>query len=255
MVNPLGEYRGENETQEYFLREYLPLHQANQENSLGERRSHIAAIKKYFKLPPNPRHLDVGCALGFMLQEAKAAGWEPAGVETSNFAARYAEEHTGCPVYAGTLQEAAFATESFDVVTLTDVIEHVADPLDLVSEIYRILRPGGVLFVVAPNFGSFFVRLYGASAYAVWPDQHIVYFQPATISRLLRKVGFVSIVAGSKDFYPDNLRRLLGKSKEHSLSIRKAFGEKSSLGKMRRVVNRILMHLHLGDKVVAIARK
>src|SRR6266404_3696291 len=138
LVNPLGDFRGENETEEYFLNEYLPLHLANRENSLAERRAHIAAIKRYFRLPEHPRHLDVGCALGSMLQEAKAAGWNPVGVETSEFAARYAGENTGCPVHAGTLERAAFPSESFDVVTLMDVIEHVPEPLQLTREIYRI---------------------------------------------------------------------------------------------------------------------
>jgi SAM-dependent methyltransferase len=255
LVNPLGEYRGENETPEYFLNDYLPSHIANREGSLAERRDHIAAIKKYFRLPARPRHLDVGCALGFMLQEAKASGWESVGVETSEFAARYAEEHTGCRVYAGTLQKAGLSSESFDVVTLTDVIEHVAYPLDLLGEIYRILRPGGVVFIITPNFGSLFVRLLGPKAFGVWPDQHIVYFGPAAMTHLLRQLGYSRIVVGSKDFYPDNLRQLMRKPKEDSNEIRRAFAVSSSLGKVRRIGNRILMHIRLGDKLVAMAAK
>jgi 2-polyprenyl-3-methyl-5-hydroxy-6-metoxy-1,4-benzoquinol methylase len=166
LVNPLGEFRGENETEEYFLNDYLPLQLTNRENSLAERRAHIAAINRYFRLPGHPRHLDVGCALGSMLQEAKAAGWDPMGIETSEFAAKYAAEHTGCPVYAGTLQKAAFPSGSFDVVTLMDVIEHVPEPFELIGEIYRVLRPGGVVFIVTPNFASFFVWLYGPKS--IW---------------------------------------------------------------------------------------
>jgi 2-polyprenyl-3-methyl-5-hydroxy-6-metoxy-1,4-benzoquinol methylase len=209
LVNPLGEFRGENETEEYFLNEYLPLHLANRENSLAERRTHISAIKRCFRLPDRPRHLDVGCALGSMLQESKMAGWDPIGVETSEFAAKYAAEHTRCPVYAGTLQKAAFSCESFDVVTLMDVIEHVPEPSELMNEIYRVLRPGGVVFIVTPNFASFFVWLYGPKAYAIWPDQHVIYFQPSTMTKFLRRVGFARTITGSKDFYGENLRRLL----------------------------------------------
>jgi len=255
MVNPLGEFPGEHETEEYFLRDYLPLHLASHEASIAERRAHIATVLRYFELPAAPKHLDVGCALGFMLEEAKAAGWNPAGVETSEFAARYAAQHTGCPVYAGTLQKAALPPESFDVVTLMDVIEHVPEPLELIAEIYRILRPGGVLLIVTPNFGSLFVRLYGRNAYGIWPDQHIVYFRPSTMARLLQSVGFSEVIAGSKDFYADNLRRLLRRNPAQSAEIKNAFGKQPALGKVRKVINRILMHTSLGDKLLALAQK
>lgn len=256
LVNPLGEFRGENETQEYFLKEYLPQYLANRENSLAERRAHINAIRRYCCLPDRPRLLDVGCAMGSMLEEAKAAGWDPGGVETSEFAAEYAAEHTGCPVYAGTLQKAAFPSESFDVITLMDVIEHVPCPVDLMNEIYRLLCPGGVVFLVTPNFSSFFVRLYGRTAYGVWPDQHVVYFQPSTIERLLRDVGFTRITTGSKDFYGDNLRRLLGREgATASVEIKAAFGAESRLGQIRQITNRMLMHVPLGDKLIAFARR
>jgi SAM-dependent methyltransferase len=255
-VSPLQEFRGENETQEYFLNDYLPLYLANRENSVAERRSHIAAILERFQLPAHPQHLDVGCAMGSMLKEAKAAGWESMGVETSEFAAKYAAEHAGCAVYPGTLEKAAYPSDSFDVVTLMDVIEHVPYPMDLMNEIHRVLRPGGVLFVVTPNFSSFFVRLYGRTAYGVWPEQHVVYFQPPTIERLLRDVGFARIITGSKDFYGDNLQRLLHRGKLNaSLEMKAAFSPKSRLGQVRRIANRVLMHVPLGDKLIAFAQK
>lgn len=256
LVNPLGPFQGENETPEYFLNDYLPLHLANRGQSLAERRAHIADISRRFLLPTQPRHLDVGCALGFMLQEAKSAGWNTVGVETSSFAAHYAAEHVGCPVYTGTLQKVGFPSESFDVVTLMDVIEHVPAPFELMSEIYRILSPGGVVFAVTPNFASFFVWLYGPKAYGVWPDQHVVYFQASTIQKLFRKVGFAEVMTGSKDFYADNLRRLLGrKETKTDARIKAAFGERTSLGKARQFANRILMHVPVGDKLLAFGQK
>jgi len=256
LVNPLGEFRGENETREYFLNEYLPLHLANRENSRAERRAHIAAIQRHFRVPQRARHLDVGCALGSMLEEAKTAGWEPVGVETSEFAAGYAAEHTGCLVYPGTLEKAAFPAQSFDVVTLMDVIEHVPYPGELLDEIYRVLRPGGVVFILTPNFSSLFVRLYGRTAYSVWPDQHIVYFQPSTMRRLLRHAGFSKIITGSKDFYGENVGRLLRRSRgETDSGIKAAFGSDPRLSTLRSIANRLLMHLPLGDKLIALAQR
>jgi 2-polyprenyl-3-methyl-5-hydroxy-6-metoxy-1,4-benzoquinol methylase len=255
LVNPLGDFRGEHETQEYFINDYLPLHLANQEASLAERRSHIGTLNRYFRLPRHARLLDIGCALGFMLQEAKAAGWDAVGVETSDFAARYAEQHTNCPVHSCTLQQASFPCQAFDVVTLMDVIEHVPHPLDLMTEVYRVLRPRGVVFIVTPNFSSVFVRMYGLKAYGVWPEQHVVYFQPATVRRLLRKVGFGRIITGSKDFYPDNLKRVLGLNGKQGQEIKTAFDRRGPLRRLRGSLNSVLMHVPVGDKLVALAQK
>lgn len=252
-VNPLGAFRGANETEDYFLNEYLPLHLSNWENSLAERKAHLAMIREYCSLPSSPKLLDVGCALGLMLQQAKASGWEPVGLETSHFAAQYAEQRTNCPVFVGTLEQACFDSESFDVVTLMDLIEHVAAPRALMDEVRRILRPGGVVFIVTPNFGSIFVKLYGPTAYSIGPDEHITYFQPSTITRLLRQSGFSHIVVGSKDIYAANLNRFL--RRESNQNIKSTFGGRGSFGKLRRVVNHVFMHLRVGDKLIALARK
>src|SRR5580704_4938291 len=137
-----------------------------------------------------------------------------------------------------------------------DVIENSPEPLGLIAEIHRVLKPGGVIFVVTPNFGSLFVHLYRLKAYGVWPDQHIVYFQPETITTLLRKAGFEKVVTGSKDFYGQNLKRLLGrKEAETDAAIKAAFGERTSLGTIRRIANRALMYIKLGDKLHAFGQK
>jgi 2-polyprenyl-3-methyl-5-hydroxy-6-metoxy-1,4-benzoquinol methylase len=255
-VSPLGEFRGEHESPEYFLNEYLPLQLANWDNSVKERRAHLDMIRRHSVLPLRPRLLDVGCALGLMLQQAKMAGWEASGVETSAFAADYAQQHTGCPVFAGTLQQARFAARSFNVVTVMDVIEHVAEPQVLVGEVYRLLVPQGVMFVVTPNFGSFFARLYGANAYGIGPQEHVNYFVPSTLWRLLRQAGFSKIVIGTKDLYAANLRRLMGKRQSKCDSdIKSAFGRHRSLESIRWLANKLFMHVKLGDKLVALAQK
>lgn len=246
-------FRGENETPDYFLNEYLPLHEANWENSLAERRAHLAMIRRYAALPARPRLLDVGCALGFMLHEAKAVGWEPMGVETSPFAAKYAAEHNDCRVITGTLNQAHFEDNSFDVITLMDVIEHVPEPRELMVEVHRILRPGGVVFMVTPNFGSLFIKLYGARAYGIGPEEHVTYFQPSTISRLLRQCGFSRVKTGSKDIYAANLNRLLKRTGD--ANVKAAFGRRMPLSKLRAVANRLLMHVRVGDKLIALATK
>ena len=255
-VNPLGHFHGENETDDYFVNDYLALHKANWENSLQERRAHLTIIASYADLPAKPCLLDIGCALGFMLKEAKAAGWNATGVETSRFAARYGSEFSGCLVHHGTLHEAAFTPNSFDVITMMDVIEHVVEPRELVHEVYRLLRPGGVLFLITPNFNSLFVKLYGSNAYGIGPDEHANYFQPATIRRLLADSGFRDIKLTTKDVYAANLARLRGRiPSDHGASIKSIFNSHSRLSLLRRLGNHIFAHIHVGDKLIALARK
>jgi SAM-dependent methyltransferase len=191
-----------------------------------------------------------------MLGQAKAAGWDAIGVEPSEFAARYASQHSECQVYHGTLQHVGFEAASFDVLTLMDVIEHVPEPCDLMAEVYRVLRPNGIVFLTTPNFGSIFVRLYGPKAYGIGPDEHVTYFQPTTVKRLLRRSGFTKTIIGTKDLYAENLRRLFGhRNAAASSQIKGVFSERSPLGNVRNFVNRIFMHVPLGDKLIALAQK
>ncbi len=252
-ASSLDRFHGDNESPEYFLNEYLPLHMANRNNSLAERRAHLSLIRRYSTLPAHPRLLDIGCALGFMLEEAQAAGWVPTGIDTSPFAAQYAARQTHCPVLTGTLLEQKFEAGSFDVVTLMDVIEHVIEPRCLMDEVHRILRPGGVVFLITPNLNSLFVRFYGQDAYGIGPEEHVNYFQSSTITRLLRQAGFSKIKTGTKDLYAANLARLLGRGSQ--ANIKTAFGRGERLGKLRDLANRVLMRIPIGDKLLALAQR
>jgi SAM-dependent methyltransferase len=254
MVNPLMGFRGENETKDYFLNEYLPVMLAGREGSMCERAWHLRQISRLFSIADSSRLLDVGCALGFMLEAAQACGWHAQGVETSAFAARYAEKNTGCEVYPGTLEQANFPAESFDAVTLMDVIEHVPHPERLLKEIYRTLRPGGVVYIVTPNFGSLFVHLYGLRAYAIWPDQHVVYFNPHSMKTLLSGAGFRQLRIITKDIYGPNLQRLMRKSSAKN-EIKAAFVERRGLRILRDAANRFFAYVPLGDKLIACAQK
>jgi SAM-dependent methyltransferase len=92
----------------------------------------------------------------------------------------------------GTLGEANLPANSLDVVTLWDVVEHLANPRSTFEEAWRILRPGGWLVVQTMNVESWPARLLGPR----WPwlmEMHLHYFSPRTLSALARQVGFEPI--------------------------------------------------------------
>jgi SAM-dependent methyltransferase len=134
------------------------------------------------------RILDVGCALGDFLAEARARGWNTEGVEVSAYAAARARD-IGLCVHVGSLEELALEAASFDVVTLYDTIEHLPDPLATLQEVNRLLVPGGLLHVVTPNVGGIQSRLLGRRWYHYKPGEHLFYFEPKTLQSVLRRAG------------------------------------------------------------------
>ena len=134
------------------------------------------------------RLCDVGCAAGFLLEAAAERGWDVAGVELSRQAADFANERLGDVVRQGTVEEVRFESESFDAVAMLDVVEHVADPLGLLREAARILKPGGVLLLSAPNVRSLSARLTGRRWFHFKRD-HVVLFSGPTLLRAIEGAG------------------------------------------------------------------
>jgi len=143
-------------------------------------------------LPPRiPRHgrlLDVGCAAGFFLAEARAF-YDVQGVELSAWSSAYARERLGLPVHTGTLQDAALPAGHFDVVTLWDVIEHVPDPVPLLAEAARVLVPGGRLVLTTGDRGSAYAQARGPDWHLMTPPWHLTMFSRATLQRAARRAG------------------------------------------------------------------
>lgn len=134
--------------------------------------------------------LDVGCATGDFLGAMRQRGWEVSGVELNPEAAHFARTHRRLDVYTGTLEEAEFEANCFDVVTMWDVFEHVVDPRMTLREVGRILRPGGLLGLSLPNPVGLEARLFG-DAWAGWDrPRHLHLFTPTVIRRYLHEAGF-----------------------------------------------------------------
>jgi len=137
------------------------------------------------------RLLDVGCGNGRFLNHMRDLGWTVQGVETDPQSAKLAVDTFGLSVHAGTLESARFPSDHFDSVTMSHVIEHAHDPIDLLSECRRILKPGGMLVIVTPNIQSMGHRYFGRAWRDLDPPRHLYLFSRKTLSLLVYQAGFV----------------------------------------------------------------
>ncbi|MFT6042506.1 MAG: 2-polyprenyl-3-methyl-5-hydroxy-6-metoxy-1,4-benzoquinol methylase [Gammaproteobacteria bacterium] len=146
--------------------------------------------------------LEIGCGQGIFLQYAQEAGWKVQGVDVLGPVVEVAREQRGLNVFHGELAEANFETNSFDACFLSEVIEHIVDPIELMSEIHRVLRPGGVAVLGTGNACSWSAKFRGPKwrYYRFGGHLHIRYFGPNNAKYLSEKAGFQSIEVHTHGF-------------------------------------------------------
>lgn len=134
--------------------------------------------------------LDIGCASGFFLKKALERGFKTVGVEISKYASNYGRENFGLQIFNGTLKEANFKNEEFDVITMWHVLEHLVDPESYIEEIYRILKKNGFLFIETPNIMGLGGRLKGVNWKSLRLPEHLNHFSPDTLQLFIENKGF-----------------------------------------------------------------
>lgn len=144
------------------------------------------------RVPRRGRLLDVGCAAGFFLAEAQRF-YEVQGVELSAWSSAYARERLGLPVITGTLAEARLPATHFELITLWDVIEHVPDPVPLLTEVARLLKPEGRLVLTTGDWGSAYAQSRGEQWHLMTPPWHLSMFDRATLARAAVAAGLAVV--------------------------------------------------------------
>jgi len=158
------------------------------EEELGQRASARRALAEIEHHVAPGRLLDLGCWVGFLLDEARARGWRGIGVEPSEYASRYAQERLGLDVRTAALFDVELPGD-FDAVVMGDVIEHLPDPGAALARIAGLAAPGAVLYLTLPDAGSLLARVLGRRWWSVIPT-HVQYFTRDSITRLLGRQGW-----------------------------------------------------------------
>jgi 2-polyprenyl-3-methyl-5-hydroxy-6-metoxy-1,4-benzoquinol methylase len=135
------------------------------------------------------RVLDVGANTGVFLNMLREYTPHLRGIEPSSDAVAAARERFGLDVQNGVIAELAAEDESFDVITMFDVIEHLTHPARDLAHLLPKLRPGGRIYITTHDAGTLYARLWG-SHYPMLMYQHFFHFSPKTLGRLLERVGY-----------------------------------------------------------------
>ena len=190
----LGEIYGPN----YILIENDPVGEAMVLRSKRATADHYLDLLAAAGVPPDGQLLEIGCGAGNFLVRAADRGFDVTGLEYSPYAAERARKNLSGRgrVLHGEIGILAAEQDAYAVCVLCDVIEHVRQPADFVREIFRLLRPGGVLLVVTPSLDSWSARCLG-SRWMVYKGEHLFYFTRATIERQLREAGYRQVTLHS----------------------------------------------------------
>lgn len=205
-----------NDVTQYFQGHDIEAKKANGLNTM-------ALFEK--RLERKGRFLDVGCGMGELLWAAKDQGWDYEGIDPSQEFIEFGKEKLDVEGRIATLEEVGFDDESFDAIAMSSIVEHVYDPLGLLSEAYRILKPGGILFFDVPNedglymrIGNLYMKLSGRDWVVVlaptFEPFHVQGFNKRSTRELLKLSGFINYelnVAGRvwKQQGPMNTRKFI----------------------------------------------
>jgi SAM-dependent methyltransferase len=142
------------------------------------------------QFPARGNLIEVGSGLGFLLHFFKEDGWITTGLEPDPLCCQHATTILGLDIIAGTLPNAKCQADSYDVALMMHVIEHVPDPSQTLMELFRMLRPGGIVVVETPRYDTLSFKLLGHRERSILCEGHVYFFTTSTLARIAQKVGF-----------------------------------------------------------------
>jgi SAM-dependent methyltransferase len=148
-------------------------------------------LERIERWTPRGRLLDVGAGPGFLLSAAAARGWSALGLDVNPWAVAYGRRELRVDLRQGTLEAGSINGETFEAVTMMDVVEHIPDVDALIAAAAGALRRGGVLAVLTADAGSRVSRALRGR----WPEvkrvpEHLTLFSVRGLRSLLERRGF-----------------------------------------------------------------
>lgn len=167
-----------------------------------------AAIKGSVKFPeilgwirrfkPSGDFFEIGCGMGYFLEYARKQGYSVSGIEYAELGVRTCREKFGLNVQRGSFEELAPEPGGYDVIFMGDVLEHLIEPLEMLTKAHSLLKPSGVVALEVPSmFNSLTgrvaiagMRLLGTKKKMAMPPYHVNEFTPKTMRTIIARAGF-----------------------------------------------------------------
>ncbi len=199
---------------------------------------------------PGGRLLDYGCGSGGFAQKLRLAGWQVAGMDLSQHAADAAAKLFDIPVLVGTLPHPDVLPNSYDLITMRAVLEHVHNPHKLLSAAREAVVPGGHLLVTVPNLNGWGYRLFGSCWWGLQLPWHTLHFTPATLSYLLTANGWEVVKVATRGH-----REWTSNSAQMANRFKKWWAPLACSRLVMSAWNRLAQWVGRADDLVALARK
>jgi SAM-dependent methyltransferase len=247
---------GATERRALYSRTYFTEGGAGYPDYVGDQTTHRRQARYYLRQfkrrgISTGRLLDVGCATGFFLDEARLQGWDVYGYDISDYAVQHARDVLGLPVVCDDFVDAEVQEGSFDLVTLFNVFEHLPSPWALEEKLARVTRPGGHLAIETWDRSSLVARLLRGRWHQYAPPSVLFYHDRASLLQLFSSSRWRLVGYG---------RSIKWISLEHGISVLRGAAKP---GLRTRILTRIAqsplgsvyLPYGLGDLVLAIFQR
>lgn len=202
----------------------------------------------------------MSCGAGAVLRTTSKNGWQVEGQEVSAAAADRLEGH-GFRVHRGAVESLDLPVASFDVVVMSEVIEHLLAPQVTLAAVCRVLRAGGALYLTTPNFGSVSRHVLRDHWRAIDIPGHVSYFDHRSVRGFLARTGFRRVRVWSEGLNPFELAAVLHAPRPsrgddlraQTEGLRNAAICPGIVQQAKRQANAMLRATRLGDTLKALA--